>query len=288
MIIITTIPAVAAFVKLDIYSSLLGLQLLELEQEASWLFELNENGTSIISICGAFITNASQAISACGQSVEYFISSKDISINADMLLLSSSALHGLPVLATTLLATGALLAIWSTADGLIFVCANALAEDGYRSLIRPKSPMGTRLFMSRIFLLAVIILSAFLVLYVEIDPRFVFSVCFALLTASLFPALICKLWLKNFSQSEIIMGAFLGFVLTSSMLCLSHFGLDFIANNGDEIIFSIPQITNEIQPLSMGFIGIILSFGVTLFMSVYFKARAKAKITSEAKSDVPA
>ena len=257
LIVITTIPAVATFVKLDIYSSLLGLQLQELEQEAGWLFELNENGTSIISICGTFVTDASQAISACGQSVEYFISSKDIGINPDLLLLSSSALHGLPVLATTLLATGALLAIWSTADGLIFVCANTLAEDGYRSLIRPKAPMGSRLFMSRVFLVGVIALSAFLVLYIDVDPRFAFSVCFALLTAGLFPALICKLWIKKFSQIDIILGAFIGFVLTATSLGLAHFGLDFVALNGDEIVFRIPQITNEIRPLSMGPIGMV-------------------------------
>jgi Na+(H+)/acetate symporter ActP len=142
--------------------------------------------------------------------------------------------------------------------------------------------------MSRVFLVAVIAFSAFLVLYIDVDPRFVFSVCFALLTASLFPALVCKLWIKNFSQVDIIIGAFSGFVLTATTLGLSHFGLDFIALNGDEIVFKIPQITNDIRPMSMGLIGMVFSFGATLLSSVYFKARAKAKITNETKSDVPA
>ena len=288
LIVLTAIPAVAAFIKLDIYSSLLGLQLSELDQEGSWLFELNENGSSIISICGAFITSASQALSACGQSADYFISSKDIGINPDMLLLSSSALHGLPSLATTLLATGALLAIWTTADGLVFVCAHALAEGGYRTLFRPNSPMGSRLFISRVFLVLVIAVSAYLILRVEIDQRFVFSACFALLTASLFPALVCRIWFKQFSQVEVITGMLLGFALTSAMLWLSHFGMDIVATNGDEIVFNIPQVTTKIYPLSMGLIGMVFSFGVTLLLSTFFKARAKTKNTSEAKSDVPA
>ncbi len=288
LIVLTAIPAVAAFVKLDIYSSLLGLQLRELDQDGSWLFELNENGASIISICGAFITSASQALSACGQSAEYFISTNDIGINPDMLLLSSSALHGLPDLATTLLATGALLAIWTTADGLVFVCAHALAEGGYRTLFRPNSPMGSRLFISRVFLVIVLAVSAYLILRLEIDEQFVFAASFALLTSSLFPALFCSIWLKQFTQREVIIGMASGFVLTLTMLWLSHFGLDFVAANGDEILFNIPQITTKIYPLSMGLIGMVFSFLVTLLLSTFFKARAKTKHTSEAKSDVPA
>lgn len=288
LIILTAIPAVAAFVKLDIYTSLLGLQLSELEQEAGWLFALNENGASVISICGIYITNASQAFSACGETTDYFISSKDIGLNRDMLLLSSGAINGLPDLMTTLLATGALLAIWSTADGLIFVSANALAEDGYRSLMRPKSPMGSRLFVSRVCLVLIIAISTYLVINIEVDPRFVFSACFAILAACLFPALICKIWIKNLSQLEITTGIFTGFIITSSMLWLSYFGLDFVATNGDEIIFNIPKLTNEVQPLSMGLIGMAVSFCVSLLMSKYSHRKPNAKDTNETKSDAPA
>ncbi len=260
LIVITAIPAVAAFIKLDIYTSLLGLQLSELEQEASWLLELNKDGSSVISICGVYITNSSQAISACGETAEYFLTSKDIGLNPNMLLLSSADLNELPDLMTTLLATGALLAIWTTTDGLIFVCANALAEDGYRSFFRPKSPMGYRLFISRVFLVMMISISTYLVLNVELDPRFAFSASLAILTACLFPALICKLWVRNLSQSEISIGVIFAFILTTSMLWLSYFGLDLIVKNGDEIIFNIPTITTKIQPLSIGLIGMVVSF----------------------------
>ncbi len=288
LILITAIPAVAAFVKLDIYTSLLGLQLSQLEQEASWIFELNQNGASIISICGSYLTSVSQALEACGQTADYFLSSRDITVNPDMLLLSSGALNELPELMTTLLATGALLAIWSTADGLVLVCANAMTEDGYRALVRPKSPAGIRLFMSRFFIVIFIIVSVYLALSLKLDARFAFAASFALLTASLFPALVCRIWLKQFEYHEVMIAVFFGFILTAGMLWLSYFGTDVAALNGNEISFHLPLITDKIQPLSMGFIGMLVSFASVFAISKIQDMRSGLKEANKVKSDAPA
>lgn len=285
LILMTAIPAVAAFVKLDIYTSLLGLQLSQLEQEASWLFQLNQNNASIISICGNYITSAPQALTACGEAADYFLSSKDINVNPDMMLLSSGALNELPDMMTTLLATGAMLAIWSTADGLILVCANVITEDGYRALIRPKSPSGIRLFMSRFFIVTFIIIAAYLSLSVELDARFAFVSSLALLTASLFPALICRIWLKHIKYHEVMIAVFLGFSTTATMLWLSYYGTDVAIQNGNEISFHLPLITEKIQPLSMGLIGMIVSFVIALTLAKIQEMRALRKETEKVKSD---
>ena len=288
LILITAIPAVSAFVKLDIYTSILGLQLSQLEQEASWIFELNQNGASIISICGSYLTSVSQALASCGQTADYFLSSRDITVNPDMLLLSSGALNELPELMTTLLATGALLAIWSTADGLVLVCANAMTEDGYRALVRPKSPAGIRLFMSRFFIVIFIIVSAYLALSLKLDARFAFAASFALLTASLFPALVCRIWLKQFEYHEVMIAVFFGFILTAGMLWLSYFGTDVAALNGNEFSFHLPLITDKIQPLSMGFIGMLVSFASVFAISKIQDMRSGLRETNKVKSDAPA
>jgi len=288
LLILTAIPAIAAFVKLDIYTSLLGLQLSDLDSDASWLFALNQNGGSILSICGAYVTNTTEAISACGETADYFLTSNDVIPNPDILVISSAVLNELPSLTTTLLATGALLAIWSTADGLIFVSANALSEDGYCSLIRPKSPMGTRLFMSRVFLLAITIASTYMALNIQIDIQFVFAASFALLCSSLFPALLCQFWLKYISQNIIMIGISLGFVMTSAMLWLSHFGLDLNPLNGDEFVFYLPLLTNELKPLATGFVGMMFSFIIIFTTQTFVKNKPSKNLSVEAKSDVPA
>ncbi len=259
LIILTAIPAVAAFVKLDIYTSLLGLQLSELEQNAGWLFALNQDGGAVLSICGAYVTSAAEAIAACGEPADYYLTSNDIIPNLDVLVISSAAFNSLPDLMTIILATGALLAIWSTADGLIFVSANSLSEDGYCSLFRPKSPMGTRLFMSRFFLVILLVLSSYMALNLEIDIRFAFAASISLLSASLFPALLSKIWIRHLPDNAIMIGVFAGFVFTGILLWLSHFGLDGIATNGDEFTFAIPFLTDDIRPMAMGTFGMIMS-----------------------------
>lgn len=290
LLVLTAIPAVAAFIKLDIYTSLLGLQLSDMSQETDWLFELNKDGASIISICGSYITNPAQALAACGETGDYFLTSKDIGLNPDMALLSSGILNELPDLMTTLLATGALLAIWTTADGLIFVIANTLAEDGYRAFIRPKSPMGSRLFVTRVLIVLMISLSTYLVLNSTLDSKIVFSASFAILTACLFPALVSKLWIKSLTNTAICTGVILSFVLTVSLVWTSYFGMDYIAMNGDEIIYKIPSLTERIHPLSMGFIGMLFSFCIIFITSKYLqsKSRLKQNQTNRANSDAPA
>lgn len=291
LLVISFIPAIAAFVKLEIYTSLLGLELSDLETEGSWLFELNRNGASVLSICGSYITDAAQAVTACSAGAEYFLSSKDIGINSNMLLLTTGALNELPNLMTTLLTTGALLAIWSTVDGLIFVSANALADDGYRNFLKPKSSMGSRLFITRVCLVLMLFASAYLALNLEVDPKFMFAASFAILAACLFPALICKIWLNHISQMEISAGIIVGFITTTAMLWLSHFGLDLNPQSGDEFVFNIPLVTEQVFPLSMGLIGMILSFSTTFLIAKFYKQKSKPveyKEKSEPKSDVPA
>lgn len=288
LILITAIPAIAAFVKLDIYTSLLGLQLSQLEQEANWVFELNQNGTSIISICGNYLTSASQALAACGETADYFLSSNDLSVNPDMLLLSSGALNELPDLMTTLLALGALLAIWSTADGLILVCANAITEDGYHALVRPRSPTGIRLFMVRFFIVVYITISAYMALSIDFDARFAFTASFALLTASLFPALVCRIWFKYIQYHQVMISVFLGFTITAALLWLSYFGTDYTALNGNEMTFGLPLITDEIKPLGMGFVGMIVSFATAFVTAKLREFWGTRRETRKMKSDVPA
>lgn len=294
LIILTAIPAVAIFVKADIYTSLLGLQLGELDDQATWVFALSEKmGVDFITICGAHISSTSQAITACGQPAEYFLSLKDISVNPDLVLLASPFMNELPTLITILLAAGCLFAIWSTADGLVFVMANSLAEDGFTSFIRPKSPMGLRLFVTRFFILIILALAAYLTLNIKLDTRFAFGASFALLTASLFPFLVHQFWIKSLRNTVIGLGIASGFVTTATLLYLGHFGTDYIASNGNELRFGIPYLTTEVKTTSIGILGLCVTLLVTFIANSISKSISKTKSvpadkTTDYKKDVPA
>lgn len=260
-IFLSAVPAVAAFAKLDLYTSLLGLQVADLGNEADWLFSLSGAGKiNLISICGSFVANVDQAVSACGDAPGYFLSVKDISVNAGMLTLASPALHQMPELVSAVLATGAILALFTTIDGLFLTMGLTISNDGYRSLFRPKSPKSVRLFMTRIFIILVIILAAYLTLSYRMDPRVLFETSFALTAASLFPVLVMRIWISSSTQNMMVCSTLLGFVSVITLLVLTNFGYDFAFQNGDEIIFHVPGSTTPIPNFGIGVLGMLVAF----------------------------
>jgi len=283
-IIFTAIPAIAAFAKLDVYTTLLGLQLSELEREASWVFGLsNPDGVALITICNEYVTSTAQAVAACGQSADYFLSPSDIGMQTNYLLLASPALNELPGLLTTMLAIGALFAIWTTTDGLVFVIANSISEDGYKETLRNKAPTGSRLFVARIFIVLILMLSTYVVFNNIMNAELAFAACFALLAASIFPALVFTVWTKGVAHSHIMYGTVTGFLFVCVALYMTQFGYDMAMNSGDEVTFRIPMVTDAVQPLGLGLLGALLCAGVTTGLSKYTNRPKK-----EADVDVPA
>ena len=289
IVVISAIPPVAAFAKLDVYTSLLGLQVSQLGVEAEWIFPLSGLGNHpTITLCGDVVSTAADAIAACGQGEAYFLSPKDISINQDMLMLSSAALNELPELMTAVLATGAMIAIWSTADGLVLVMSNTIAQDGYGFASRPRSPLGVRLFMTRFFIIVVVICSAIASLIFPADAQVLVTAGLALSAASLFPALVLRVWLPKITCSQILWGMIAGFLFTGSLLAYTQLGLDFIPNTGDEARLAIPLVTDQIQPMSTGLIGMIANFIVASGLARLAKMRTSSLSRKKATSDVPA
>ena len=136
-VILSAIPAVAIFAKLDLYTTLLGLQLLEIETEVPWIFNLSGNGNlPLITICGQLVASSQDLTNACGQAGDYFLSLSDIGVNPDYLMLSSTFLNNQPQLFYSILITGAMLAIFTTVDGLLLVMANTVTVD----LVQPDFP----------------------------------------------------------------------------------------------------------------------------------------------------
>lgn len=284
LIFITAVPALTAFAKLDIYTSLLGLQISELESEASWVFGLsNPNGIALVTICGDYINNAAQVIAACEETSDYFIGPQDIGINTQYLALASAALTDLPDLMTTLLAIGALFAIWTTIDGTALVAANILAEEGYQGVIRPKTPMAFKLFIARVSLILILFFATYMIFNNTISDEFAFNACLAILSASLFPAMVIKCWFKNISQNHMVYGALSGFTFTCFMLVTHYFGFDWLAASGDEILLKIPLITDEVKPLGFGLLGALVFVIITCLLNHFTKPQSK-----ESETNVPA
>ncbi|MEM9279206.1 MAG: hypothetical protein AAGA76_11585, partial [Pseudomonadota bacterium] len=266
-LVLTAIPAIAVFAKLDLYTTLLGLQLGDLENEVPWVFDLSGNqNIPLIMICGSLISSSTEAIAACGQSGEYFVSLSDITINPDYLMLSFPVLSNLPELITVILVTGALVTIFTTVDGLILVMANTMTADVYKRLIRQKSPPGIQLFMNRFFIMLFAALAVLTTHYAVYNAEHFFTAAIALTAASLFPLTVCRIWMSETKGFEMGMSVLAAFVFTGSLLIMTIAGPDFVPNNGDETSLQIPGIVDQIQPISTGVLGAAVFFVVLAFV----------------------
>jgi cation/acetate symporter len=76
-------------------------------------------------------------------------------IHADVVVLATPEIAGLPYVIAGLVAAGGLAAALSTADGLLLALANALSHDVYYKMIDRDAPTKQRLIISRVLLLIV-------------------------------------------------------------------------------------------------------------------------------------
>ncbi len=76
-------------------------------------------------------------------------------MRADIVVLATPEIAGLPAFISGLVAAGGLAAAMSTADGLLLAIANALSHDLYYKMIDPKADTKKRLIVARILLIAI-------------------------------------------------------------------------------------------------------------------------------------
>lgn len=294
LVVLTAIPALAAYMKLDIYTSLLGLQVSDLEDQAPWLFALsNQEGIGLITLCGAYVASGADVITACGAGGEYFISLRDIKIHSEFVVPTFAALNELPALVTLVVATGCLFALWSTIDGLVYVISNTIVQDGFKSVLRRKSPSSFTLFVTRLAIIALLLATPYLMGIFTFDMKLAFEAAIALIAACLFPFLLLRFWYKSVPNSAILFGMITGFIITSTLLWLGNFGVDMLAGSGDEIRISIPAITDAISNLSSGIVGCLAMLMVSFLVHriILRGNTSKSKIDktiTDMKSDVPA
>jgi cation/acetate symporter len=74
-------------------------------------------------------------------------------MRADIVVLATPEMAGLPAVVSGLVAAGGLAAAMSTADGLLLAIANALSHDLYYKMIDPKADTKRRLIVARVLLL---------------------------------------------------------------------------------------------------------------------------------------
>ena len=248
----TTAPALAVFAKYNLIQTLNGLPVSELETRADLNWARSWETTGLL----AFDDKNGDGMLALASG-----DANEITIDRDIIVLSTPEVAGLPGPIIGLVAAGGLAAALSTASGLLLVISSSLAHDIYYRRLNPDATESQRLLVGRIVILGAILVAG----YFGINPPgFVAEVvafAFGLACASFFPVILLGIFDKRTNSQGAILGMIVGIVFTAVMILMMRSVQ--LLGTAEPILPSFLGITAQ----GIGTIGMILNFVITFTVS---------------------
>jgi cation/acetate symporter len=131
-------------------------------------------------------------------------------IGGDLIVLATPEIAGLPYVVSGLVAAGGLAAALSTADGLLLTIANALSHDLYYKMIDPTATTTKRVTISKVLLVVVAIIAAYVTSLKPGDILFLVGAAFSLAASAFFPPLVMGVFWKRANKWGAIVGMAVG------------------------------------------------------------------------------
>ena len=241
-----TAPALAVLVKYEIFTVLVGTPF---DHLPAWVQAWNKVDPALLSVVDINKDNILQL--------------NEMTIGGDIVVLLTPELAGLPYVISGLVAAGGLAAALSTADGLLLTIANALGHDLYYKMIDPNASTVSRVTVSKILLLIVALLAAYVAAQKPADILFLVSAAFSFAAASFFPALSLGIFWKRATGPAAVLGMVSGLGVTSYYMFTTQPWLR--ATFG---ITSPVRLWWGIDPISAGFFGVPVGFAVIVLVSL--------------------
>ena len=249
-----TAPALAVLVKFEIFTVLVGTPF---DQLPAWVHQWNKVDPALLSVVDVNHDNLLQL--------------GELSIGGDIVVLLTPELAGLPYVISALVAAGGLAAALSTADGLLLVIANALGHDLYYKMIDPGASTVSRVTLSKILLLMVALLAAYVAAQKPANILFLVSAAFSFAAASFFPALSIGIFWKRATGTAATLGMVSGLSVTTYYMVVNQPWLRAMFG-----ITSPVRLWWGIEPISAGLFGVAVGFAVIIVVSLLTRPPGQA------------
>ena len=241
-----TAPALAVLVKYEIFTVLVGTPYDKLPE---WISAWSRVDPGLLSVADV----NKDGIFQLGE----------MRIGGDIIVLATPAIGGLPYVISGMVAAGGLAAALSTADGLLLTIANALSHDLYYKMIDPNAPTARRVMISKILLLVVALLAAWVAAQKPADILFLVSAAFSFAAAAFFPALVLGVFWKRANKWGATSGMILGLGITIYYMVTTQAWMRGVFG-----ITSPVELWWGILPISAGVFGVPLGFAVIIIVSL--------------------
>ncbi|WP_137896669.1 VC_2705 family sodium/solute symporter [Ramlibacter sp. 2FC] len=190
-------PALAVLVKYEIMQGLVGSSF---DALPNWMAQWARVDPSLISVADVN-----------GDRVLQF---GEIRLGADMIMLATPELGGLPFVVSGLVAAGGLAAALSTADGLLLTISNALVHDMSADAGPRRRTPESHVILSKFALLAVAMVAALVAAWKPAEILALVSASFSLAAAAFFPAMVLGIFWPGTTRRGVVAGMLCGLGLT--------------------------------------------------------------------------
>jgi cation/acetate symporter len=240
-----TAPALAVMVKFEVFHVLVGTPFNELP---GWLAAWNKVDPSLLAITDINLDGILQL--------------NELTIGGDIVVLAMPEIAGLPYVISGLVAAGGLAAALSTADGLLLTIANALSHDMYYKMIDPNASTVRRVTISKVLLLVVALLAAYVAAQKPADILFLVAAAFSIAAAAFFPVLVLGIFWKRATGTAASMAMVVGVGITLYYMVTTQAWLREVFGVTGPV-----ELWWGIQPIAAGVFGVPLGFLVLVVVS---------------------
>lgn len=238
-------PALAVLVKYEIMGHLVGQRFDELPV---WIAQWSKLDPSLISVSDI--------------NGDHVLQFAELKLGADIVMLATPEIGGLPYVVSGLVAAGGLAAALSTADALLLTIGNALAHDLFYSGEGSRAGTVRRVMLSKFALLSVALLASYVAAQRPADILFLVSASFSLAGSAFVPAMLLGIFWKGVTRQGATCGMLAGLLST----------LYYMLTNTPavRVLFDLSSqgLWFGIDPVSAGVFGVPVGFLITVLVSL--------------------
>ena len=247
-----SVPALAVLVKYEVMQGLVGSSI---DALPTWIVQWARVDPSLVSVTD---------VNGDGR-----VQFGEIRMGADIIMLATPEIGGLPYVISGLVAAGGLAAALSTADGLLLTISNALVRDLYSHEVGHNTSPEQRVILSKFALLVVALLAAMVATLKPADILPLVSSSFSLAAAGLLPPMVLGIFWRRTTRQGAVAGMLAGFGLTVYYMTAKSPAVRAALGLGGE---AVPWF--GIQPVAAGVFGVAVGVAVTVLVSLVPRRRA--------------
>ncbi|MGE4376756.1 MAG: VC_2705 family sodium/solute symporter [Burkholderiaceae bacterium] len=248
-----SMPALAALVKFEVMQNLVGSHFDALPH---WMAQWAHVDPALLSV-----------EDMNGDGIVQF---GEIHLGADLIMLATPEIGGLPYVVSGLVAAGGLAAALSTADGLLLTISNALVRDLYFHGDKgARASPEQRVILSKFALLAVALAAAMVASLKPAEILPMVSASFSLAASAFVPALVLGLFWRGMTRQGAVAGMLAGFGLTAYYMLAQ---LPVLRAGGVLPRWLLTDgLWGGIEPLAAGVFGVPVGFVVAVGWSWWLR-----------------